>query len=120
MATKPRRLRTMIEWNPTQDQAIMADVLRFRARAIGARLRELIIMGQEAERMGMRARVRGGVLVAEMPPGWLLSPADAVAQPEPVQDETLPETVKLTLTAEHQRGLETLFAALDFGSDDHQ
>jgi len=118
MAAKPRRRRTMIEWNPAQDQAIMADVLRFRARAIGARLRELIIMGQEAERMGMRARMRDGVLVAEMPPNWLPVPTDAVAQPEPVQEEALPETVKLT--AEHQRGLETLFAALDFGSDDHQ
>jgi len=91
----------------------MADVLRFRARAIGARLRELIIMGQEAERMGMRAGMRDGVLVSEMPPGWRPLPADAVAQPEPVQEEALPETPKLT--AEHQRGLETLFAALDFG-----
>jgi len=115
MATRPRRRRTMIEWNPAQDQAIMADVLRFRARAIGARLRELIIMGQEAERMGMRAKVRDGVLVAEMPSGWMPSPADAVVPPEPVQDETPPETVKLT--AEHQRGLESLFAALDVGHD---
>jgi len=118
MATRPRRRRTMIEWNPAQDQAIMTDVLRFRARAIGARLRELIIMGQEAERMGMRARMRDGVLVAEMPPGWMPLPADAPVPPEPVQEEMPPETPKLT--AEHQRGLETLFAALDFGSDDHQ
>jgi len=106
----------MIEWNPAQDQTIMADVLRFRARAIGARLRELIIMGQEAERMGMRVQMRDGMLMAEMPPGWLPLPADAPAPPEPVQDETPPETVKLT--AEHQRGLETLFAALDFGDGD--
>jgi len=108
----------MIEWNPVHDQAIMADVLRFRARAIGARLRELIIMGQKAERMGMRTRVRDGVLVAEMPPDWMPFHADVPVQPEPVQEEAPPEAVKLT--AEHQRGLETLFAALDFGSDSQQ
>jgi len=93
----------------------MADVLRFRARAIGARLRELIIMGQEAERMGMRARVRDGGLIAEMPPGWMPLPADAAVPPAPVQDEAPPDTPPLT--AEHQRGLENLLAALDFGHD---
>jgi len=80
VANRPRRQRTMIEWNPAQDQAIMADVLRFRARAIGRRLRELLVMEQEAERLGMHAQVCDDVLVAKMPPGWMSAPVPPPAE----------------------------------------
>jgi len=50
------RPRTTLDWDPgsARDVQLRADLGRFKARARGARLKDLALLGLEAERAGVR------------------------------------------------------------------
>ena len=121
VAQDPRRSRprTTLEWYDSRDRDILSDLNRFRGKAIGRRLKELMIMGVEAERLGMRATDEGGVWVARLPGGWVAgtpagpSPQGVVTAevaPSPGDADALP-----VLDEAHQKGLDELFASFDAG-----
>lgn len=119
-ARRPRP-RTTLEWYDHRDRDILSDLNRFRGRAIGRRLKELMIMGVEAERLGMRATEEGGVWVARLSGGaWAAGGGAPPGLQTEVADTTAGVTAELAggapvLDAAHQQGLDNLFETLDMG-----
>ena len=115
--TQPRRPRTLIEWDEIKDRAIRSDLVRFRGRAIGRRVKDLLVMGLEAERLGMRAAESDGVVIALAPRDWAggglvpvrsLDPAATAANHPP--SRALP-----SLDEAHLVGLEELLDSVGVG-----
>jgi len=58
------RQRTTMEWDDIRDRMVLRELRRFKGRAVGKRLKELALMGLEAEKLGMRVVEVDGRLAA--------------------------------------------------------
>lgn len=111
------RTRSKLEWDEVQDKLILGDLRRFRGRAIGRRIRELMSLGLEAERQGLRVVEQDGL--------WSLHRLQPVAPSQSASVLThgtglAPSEACMAargLDAEHEAGLEQLLEGLgiDFG-----
>lgn len=107
-----RRPRTTIDWCGNRDSGVLTDLSRFRGRAIGRRIKELLVMGLEAERLGMRASERAGVLTAALPLDWISKPIEVAPHPVELIEEPSPPD-EIALSAEHRNGLSDLLDQFD-------
>ena len=94
MATSPSK--TTIVWRDDRFRDLEDDIRRFKARAVGARLKELAMLGLLAERVGFRiemtakgAELAGGhTIILNPPPGSpALSPVVVPDDPPIAVDE---------------------------------
>lgn len=90
MAKAPAK--TTLIWNDVRYRELEADVRRFRARAVGGRLKELAMLGLLAERIGFRIEMTaagpelaGGHTIILNP-----APGSAAATLPPEHDQTSP------------------------------
>lgn len=110
------RPRTTLEWYDHRDRDILSDLNRFRGRAIGRRLKELMIMGVEAERLGMRATEEGGVWVARLSgAGWGAAGGSTSGTQIAAADPGVAAGTNAgpVLDEAHQQGLNDLFESFD-------
>jgi hypothetical protein len=107
------RARSQIEWDESRDRHLMRDLGRFRGRAIGRRIKELMTMGLEAERLGMRvAEVDGKMVVVAGGLIALGTVSESVMTRKPVVELEVPEPAPDLVDAEHQQGLEGLLEGM--------
>lgn len=122
-----RRPRTTLEWTDPRDRLILNDLNRFKGRAIGRRLKELLAIGLEAERLGMRAVEVEGVLVGSQAGNWPNLTGRTLSPPSSHPEELHPTAQALqgAATAEarsaetappidedHRRGLESMLQSI--------
>lgn len=111
------RVRSQIEWDDARDRALLRDLGRFRGRAIGRRIKELMVLGLEAERLGMRVVELDGLPTVQGARVAALVPSIAAATSAAEIDPSDSGQAAGDLDAEHQAGLEGLLEGLgiEFG-----
>lgn len=83
---------------------VVRELRKFKGRAVGKRLKELALMGLEAERLGMRVMDVDGQSVA-IAAGFALA-APSPPSPAPGGGSEEPDPKAVELTKEHEAGLE--------------
>lgn len=102
------RARSTIDWDERRDRHLVKEISRFRGRAIGRRVKELMTLGLEAERLGMRlAEADGTTVVVGGSPLALGLGGNAGGLSQ------LPgEVARTDVDMEHQQGLEGLLEGM--------
>lgn len=109
MAASHRQM--VVKWDVDRDQRVLGNLGAYKARARGRRVRELALLGLEAERVGFRVKLVDGV-AAVIPPELIGIAAQSLPSPAPAA-ELEAVTQRNVLSPDHRAGLGAMMDALD-------
>lgn len=85
----PSPLRLILKWKLPQDNPLLEDLKRFRARSRGRRMRYLARLGQHAESMGLSLEGQSATGELRLPTAFVVPPiaSPTAALPPPAAEE---------------------------------